>query len=122
MGVNDVKRLVMIVLILFSACTGSTPEATEEISETPIAMETEAPAGSAPDGVEVELKNIQYSPKDVTVAAGGTVKWKNSDVPDHTVTFEDYLLDAYLKKGEETQRTFDTPGTYDYYPTLTVKD
>jgi plastocyanin len=110
MGVNNLKRLFLFFLIVLSGCTGSTEEPTETMTET-----TAPAVQSYPDEAVVDLKNIQFSPSEVTIAAGGTVVWKNSDLPKHTVTFEDYSFDMTIEKGEETKRTFSSPGVYDYY-------
>src|SRR3954451_669376 len=43
------------------------------------------PAASG-NTVTIAMKNIQFSPKDVTVKVGQTVKWVNQDTVDHNVT------------------------------------
>ena len=50
--------------------------------------DTGADTGAAASGetVRVGMQDIQYVPKEVTVKAGGTVRWTNSDSVPHTVT------------------------------------
>jgi plastocyanin len=113
------KRFIMMMLVLFSGCTGGTQEPAKEVTApTAQAEETEAPQTQAPDMVVVELKNIQFSPREVTVAKGGTVVWVNRDLATHTVTSYDYTFDVTIKRGEETQRTFEGEGVYEYYCTI----
>lgn len=49
---------------------GSAPAATEE---------------SAGGGVTVEMKDIAFAPKDVTVESGQKITWKNADSVEHNV-------------------------------------
>jgi plastocyanin len=42
--------------------------------------------GGGAKTVQVSMKNIQFSPKSVTVAKGGTVEWTNDDSVNHDVT------------------------------------
>lgn len=39
--------------------------------------------------VSVVMRDIAFSPAEITVAPGTTVTWTNEDVPEHTVTFGD---------------------------------
>ncbi len=67
----------------------------------------------------VEIVDLDYSPRQVTVAVGGAVTWDNSGSAPHTVTDQD---DAWtsdlLQPGDSYTRTFDQVGTFAYYCTL----
>jgi plastocyanin len=65
-----------------------------------------------------------FRPAEVTIRAGGTVRWVNDDATYHTVTSTGSLdrrapdgrFDAVLDMtGARFQRTFAEPGTYPYY-------
>jgi plastocyanin len=67
---------------------------------------------------QVDIKNIAYAPKEIHVAAGGTVTWTNDDALQHTVTADDGSFDSGLfDQGGTFTQEFDTPGTYAYYCT-----
>ncbi len=104
--------------------------AAEEPAETPAAEEGAVPA----DAVQVEITegafdpanaDQAFSPKEITVKAGTTVVWTNSDAIAHTVTSgtsdgtsgtPDGLFDSgFLNNGDTFSFTFTEPGTYTYY-------
>lgn len=61
-------------------------------------------AGSSGKGraVEVAMKDIQFSPKDVTAKVGQTITWKNEDSVEHNVVAQDggdFKSDLFGKDG-----------------------
>ena len=91
------------------------------------AATTEQPADTATtpkatgETVEIEAKDVEFIPEDITVARGTRVVWNNADAFAHTVTKDsgpgpefDEQLDA---KGE-VELTFDTPGKIEYVCTI----
>jgi manganese oxidase len=87
-----------------------------------------APASSAPaasgKSATVEMKNIQFNPKTLTVSKGTTVTWKNSDSVAHDVTkqtgpgpkFQSGTGD--IGSGGTFKTTFNDPGTIKYECTV----
>jgi plastocyanin len=66
-------------------------------------------SGGGGGGVTVDMKNIQFSPKDITVNAGQTIRWQNLDTVDHDVVADsgaDFKSDQFGKGG-----------TFEYKPT-----
>lgn len=64
---------------------------------------------------EVGRGDWDYLPQNRTVAVNTTVVWVNEDTfTDHTVTFEDLALDAWVEPGDRVEWTFTEPGVYDY--------
>jgi plastocyanin len=64
----------------------------------------------------VTVDNFTFSPKDLTVAVGTTVKWVNHDDIPHTVveknmTFRSKALDT----DDSYSFTFTTAGSFDYF-------
>ncbi|MFB7668676.1 plastocyanin/azurin family copper-binding protein [Kitasatospora sp. NPDC056138] len=70
----------------------------------------------------VTIKNFAFSPATVTVKAGTTVTWTNTDPDAHTVTSKQGsggpLQSAALATGNTYSYTFTAPGTYPYYCTI----
>jgi plastocyanin len=119
------------VLLLAGCGSDDTPEdvpdAAGETDDAPDDADGEdgddgddAVAGGAEDGV-VELRNISFDPETVTVQAGDTVTFVNSDIVRHTVTSgppgdPDGEFDEDLpEQGDEAEITFDEPGTFEFH-------
>ena len=89
-----------------------------------------APAASAPatsgsgDVVTVDMKNIQFNPKTVTVSKGATVEWKNSDSVNHDVTKDSGPGQDFksgtgdIGSGGTYEVSFDQAGTVEYECTV----
>ncbi|MGD8728273.1 MAG: plastocyanin/azurin family copper-binding protein [Gemmatimonadota bacterium] len=72
---------------------------------------------SEPD-VVIELSNFEFSDAEVHVAAGSTVRWRNTTSTYHTVTPDGHSTWSEWQTasdGETFDVRFDVPGTYDYY-------
>lgn len=73
--------------------------------------------------VEVEIENVAYRPKDITIQAGQTVRWINNDPVAHTVTSgnpgdadEGSLFDSGdLIQFDSFSHQFNVPGEYVYH-------
>jgi len=81
------------------ACTGS---GTGAADASPVATTT------------VDLpKSYKFAPAAISVTAGDTVTWTNSDNFSHSVRIEggEPLV---MKPGEQVTHTFDAPGTFKY--------
>jgi plastocyanin len=83
-------------------------------------------AGNAPQtpfvaagDTTVDMSGFEYFPRDLTISAGSTVTWKNSDNVPHTATENDENWDTgVIGKDAESSLTFDAPGDYEYYCTI----
>ena len=81
-----------------------------------------ANAATMPDANTILIKNFDYSPMALTVAAGTTVTWRNLDGEPHTVVSIDGLFrSAALDSNESFTFKFDRPGTFKYVCTLHPK-
>ncbi len=104
------KLLSLLCVVVFAglvlaACGGGDedPAATSEAQE-------------ASATTEVDISDFKYVPEAITVAAGDTVTWTNSDEAPHTATADDEAFDTGdLDLGDEGEITFDEPGSYPYY-------
>jgi len=74
---------------------------------------------SNPTTATVNIKDMQFSPTSVTIAAGGTVTWTNNDSMTHTVTSTGSAFNSgNLATGKTYSFTFSTKGTYPYTCTI----
>ncbi len=73
------------------------------------------PAAAQNATATIEIKDFDFHPKNVTIAAGGSVTWKNRDGEPHTVTSTDGLFrSGALDQDESFTHQFDRPGIYTY--------
>jgi plastocyanin len=82
-------------------------------------------SGQADQVVTVEEINASnmggaFSPKEVHLSAGGTVRWVNHSGNIHNVTFDDRSLGAspIMYKGDSHEKKLDRPGRYHYVCTF----
>jgi plastocyanin len=69
--------------------------------------------------VEVHIDNFAFTPGEVTVARGTTVKWTNRDDIPHTVAEKGLSFRSRpMDTDESFSHTFTTPGVVDYFCTL----
>ena len=83
------------------------------------ASAVQAAAPAAPSSAVVPIKSFAFMPMTVTIAAGGSVTWKNLDGEPHTVT----SLDGAFRSGALDQNDsysfrFTKPGVYRYLCTI----
>lgn len=83
----------------------------------PAAAAPAATAADATTAVQVNIKDLAFTPAQITVPVGGTVTWTNDDSVPHTATAKDraVLQSGTLQPGAQFSQTFDTPGTFDYF-------
>jgi plastocyanin len=114
------QRIVSLVCavafagLVLAACGGDEEPAATTQSEGTSSAETTASEPAAT--TEVDISEFKYLPETITVAAGDTVTWTNSDKAPHTATADDEAFDTGdLDLGDEGEATFDEPGSYPYY-------
>jgi plastocyanin len=100
----------LLVLACFSAGCYSTP------APAPTAVATPAPAAG---GNTITIKNFAFSPATLTVPAGTTVTWTNTDSAPHRMVSDDSAPVAFstpsISTGESAPITFTMGGTYPYH-------
>ena len=101
-----------------AAADKAAAEAAAKAAAAPMSAEVVPVAGSATPGCEPEC----YDPSTVTISAGGTVNFVNTDTAPHTVTSgtatdgPDGVWDSSLIMIDMSYSvTLDNPGTYDYF-------
>ena len=67
----------------------------------------------------VEIRDFDFSPRDLTVKTGTAITWVDRDGVPHDATDEngDWGTGA-LSRGESETLTFESPGVYGYYCTI----
>ena len=74
------------------------------------------PALAAAKEVTIDIKNLKYSSRQVTIKVGDTVTWVNKDDADHTVTADDDSFDSgNLGNGQSHSHKFTKAGEYTYH-------
>ncbi len=74
---------------------------------------------------EIAIDNFSFTPRELSIAAGDAVTWRNhDDVPHQIVSVEKkFVPSSVLDTGQQYRHTFDTPGRYSYFcslhPTMT---
>ncbi len=85
---------------------------------------TSSPATAAPTTAavpevpgQVLIRDYELLPPTITVAAGATVTWQNSDDVDHWMITDDTTTvdSGAITPGQAYVATLPTPGTYAYY-------
>jgi plastocyanin len=87
-----------------------------------------APATSTPAAsggvVKVDMKNIQFNPKTITIKKGATVEWVNQDSSNHDVTKSSGPGPQFasgtgnIGSGGTYKQTFNAAGTIQYHCTV----
>jgi amicyanin len=74
------------------------------------------------EAASVDIVDIDYDPREITVPAGTTVTWTNTGDLPHTVTKDDGPGEDFdsgtLQSGDTFEQAFTEPGTYDYLCTI----
>lgn len=72
------------------------------------------------ENFEVSIKSFAFSPSEITIKIGETVKWKNLDSATHTIVSDsgNEIISNELDNGEEFSHTFNKPGIYNYHCSL----
>lgn len=80
---------------------------------SPALMALPGHAGAATH--DVAISGMAFAPATITIAAGDTIRWTNSDGAPHTATFAGGAPDTgRLNRGDSAELTFEQPGTFDY--------
>lgn len=102
---------------------GSSSSSSAPAASTPAAPATSTPASSG-GVVKVDMKNIQFNPKTVTVKKGTTVEWVNEDSVNHDVVKKSGPGPKFasgtgnIGSGGTYKQTFNAPGTIQYVCTV----
>lgn len=110
--------VVAIIVIgggLFFVLNHKNKTAAPASSTTPQTTDPTSSTGTPVNTTQVSIKDMAFSPDNITIAKGSTVTWTNNDNTIHTVTANDgsFASDS-LANGKTYSHTFNTPGVYKY--------
>ena len=75
----------------------------------------DAPGADAPSRATIAIGDRVFRPRNVTIAAGGSVTWRNDDDREHTATATGGNIDTgVLSPGESARASFPNPGTFSF--------
>ncbi len=124
---------VIVLLILSCGCTGAPPAEPPPAASTTMATPSQASHTSLPATVStpertasvsdntITITKNTFSPANMTVNVGSTVRWVNADDHPHRIAFtqEGFLQTPYLLgAGQSASQRFDSAGTFDYFCTI----
>lgn len=67
----------------------------------------------------VMIRDFTYSPGNLVVPVGATIRWTNQDAAPHSATASDGSWDTgLLSRGDSAEVTFTQPGTFEYFCTV----
>jgi plastocyanin len=98
------KRTVLAILIsLVATCVGVWRIAASPVRDAKT--------------VTITMKDLQFSPKNVTINVGDSIVWTNAETRKHTATADDNSFDTGVIAGGASSQPvkFDKPGTIPYY-------
>ena len=75
----------------------------------------QTPAVASASEITIEIRDFDFTPRDLTVKTGTKVTWINRDAAPHTATAKGEWDTGTLDQGHSATLTFDKPGTYDYF-------
>ncbi len=112
--------LAAALAVAVAACGGSATPSPARATAAPAtaAPATGAPPSAAPAGGDaVTIAGFAFGPASLTVKAGATVTWTNTDSATHTVAWDDGSAGSasLTAGGSPYTRTFATSGTFTYH-------
>lgn len=113
-----VLTLLCLTLGLLVAACGDDDDDSGDVKPT----EVETGPTGRKNVKRVDMQNIQFVPTEVTVKAGNTIQWTNSDNVTHTVTKASGPGPRFdsknIAQGETYERNFPDKGTINYRCTI----
>jgi len=108
--------VVLTRLVLVSSLLAATVACGK--ANSPIDPAPNGPSVSIPTGAEF-LGKLAFAPDDLTVDAGATVTWTNTDSVTHTSTSDGAGWNSgNIAPGGHFSAMFSTPGTFSYHCTI----
>jgi plastocyanin len=74
-----------------------------------------AASAHAGEVIKVDIRDLVFAPTEITVQAGDSIEWSNTDFVDHTATAKDGRLDLLIPAGKSARAELRHAGTVVYY-------
>jgi plastocyanin len=98
---------ILLLAVLVAGCTQPQPPT------QPPGGENQTPLSPPIAIASISIKNFAFSPSELVIKMGTTVKWTNEDSAPHTVKFNDFQS-GQLPQGGTYEHQFNTAGTFEY--------
>lgn len=109
-------------VLLLAGCGTQTQPNNNQPAQSQDQAGNNQPAASQNQGNQVNIQGFAFSPAELTVKVGTTVKWVNMDPANHQIK-SSLFGSKVLSTGQSHEFTFKTVGTYNYscsiHPTMT---
>ena len=111
-----VRRRALTAAVLSALLTAAGCGAPANAPPAAAVVTTTATAEATPVAASaVTIKDFKFGPPAITVPAGTTVTWTNTDIDQHTTTAQDKTFNSPpLDSGKSFSFTFNNAGTYHY--------
>jgi plastocyanin len=109
--------LLVAALVAVGIAPGTAAARDPERASARVDSRVEAPRKT----ITIHIRDNSYSPANIAIEDGTTVRWINDGRNDHNVTAakkSDYFESGNLKPGRSYVHRFSEPGTFGYYCTL----
>ena len=107
------RVMVISVFFLLVSCTTEPTNVAKDVDKgIPEEQEMKLLTGEIN---QVVIENLKFMPTDLEVKVGDTVEWVNKDGKEHTVTFENGVIDEKLPLEGTVTYPFTEPGIFRYY-------
>ncbi len=102
---------MLCAFLLMVSCT----EAPQLVLESDTVVSEDSAVIAAPGTTyDVVIENGQFMPVSLEIKAGNQVTWTNTDDSEHTVTFDNGIVDEKLPMGGTVSYTFTEKGEFSY--------
>ena len=126
LGITDVNYVAgnRHLAVVDATLAGTSPQDADAIlrqaaAALPVAAaqnQAQSKVSAAGETVQAGIDNFAFTPKELTVKVGTTVRWTNKDDIPHTVTSDSKVFDSSVLDTNQTfQFTFTTAGRFQYF-------
>jgi plastocyanin len=120
--VKEILRIFGLIALIVTSFTllacGQKVQSTGPVNQSaPAAADNQSASA-----IQVKIDNFSFTPQTLTVSAGTTVTWTNSDdVPHNVVSTEKVFKSKTMDTDEKFSYTFTKPGAYNYFCSIHPK-
>lgn len=106
--------LIAIALLIAGCATQTQQPAQTPPAQTPPPQQQPPPQQTPTGNTEISIKNFAFTPVDLIIKQGDTVRWTNEDSTQHTVKFDSFESGS-LGQGDSYSHTFTEKGSFTYH-------
>ena len=108
---------VALLMVTLAGCTGETENDEKITGDSEVGSTSNSTNNSTNSMiVTIIIEGMEFTPTNIDISNGTTVRWINEDSMSHTATSDEGKFDSTsLEKGESFEFTFDETGSYPYH-------